>query len=121
MDDLITTAEIVSGAVAVLLYVGLRRSTGELGQAVVLFVSGVGLAAGLNVCALALGITHIFTEHGEVCRFGDGKQYLFLGGFAVIWVSVGAARAAFSNQSAGAGALARSLGSAAQPTQASAP
>jgi hypothetical protein len=121
MDDLVATAQIVTGAVAVLAYVARRRSTGELGQAVVLFVSGVGVAAGLNVCALALGITHLFTASGEVCRFADGKQYLFLGGFAVIWVSAGAARAAFSNQAAVAGTLARSCGAAAQPTGAAAP
>lgn len=58
-----------------------RRPMPQLAEAVVVFLSGAGIIAGVKVCRLSLLPTNLQALENE-------RTYIFLAGLAVIWVSV---------------------------------
>lgn len=50
----------------------------ELADAVILFLSGSAVSAGIKICYIALTASHS----------GEERSHIFIGGVAVIWVSI---------------------------------
>ncbi|MBW2645549.1 MAG: hypothetical protein JRE23_05110 [Deltaproteobacteria bacterium] len=59
-----------------------RKRTPSLSDAITIFLSSTGILAGLKVCFIA-AVDPIFQQ-----TFDDERTFFFMGGIAVIWVSV---------------------------------
>jgi len=87
--DIFFLLSIVFGVVLIVIYVykTLRNphinKEPDLADGVVLFLSGAGISAGIKVCYIAIALD------SNICiAIGNERTYIFLGGIAVIWVSV---------------------------------
>ncbi len=85
IDDPYILLGISAGVLCVLAYVltTVRHQTRKvlLSDGVMLFLATSGIAAGIKVCTIALNRSLLTTLKEE-------RTYIFLGGLAVIWVSV---------------------------------
>nr|VFJ47416.1 MAG: hypothetical protein BECKFW1821A_GA0114235_101622 [Candidatus Kentron sp. FW] len=72
----------ILGIVALLwISIYFARSKPSLAEGVVVFITAAGLSAGVKVCVLSLN-PEVLTE------VENERIYVFLGGLAVIWVSI---------------------------------
>lgn len=84
MIDPFVLAGIVLGVGCTLTYVLFtlrKRGQVNLGDGVHLFIAGAAITVGIKVCVLALS--------PRIVQLADGERtYVFLGGMALVWVSV---------------------------------
>lgn len=73
----------VIGVVFIVIYVVReRRSEPNLGTAAVLLISGIGITTGVRLMVICVTVKKLM-PFGE-----EDRVYIFIGGLAVIWVSV---------------------------------
>ena len=85
IEAVVITVGIVGGVLLTLVYLALTRLLPEvnsLNKALVFFIASAGAAAGIKVC--------IYSVSFNVLKELDNERlYVFFGGFAVLWISIG--------------------------------
>ena len=85
MNQIELSVGLGAGCVGVAVYFvscGFKKKAPSLGEVVDPFLAGTAIPAGLTVCKLAADAAVI------QCLELDNRIFMFIGGFAVIWVSL---------------------------------
>lgn len=80
------TRGIVSGTVTLVIYLACKayqKEQPELAEGITAFLGGTGVVAGLHLCYLT-------SQKFPACDsiIADNRNYLFLGGMAIVWTSI---------------------------------
>lgn len=82
-DNWIIAANLIGVILIIIYIIKFKFKNSSLGDAVIILLSSNGLFVGLKLCYL------IFAEKNFLpASFQDSYTYIFIGGLAVIWVSI---------------------------------